>query len=136
MADSEPATVPVTGLPASQSNEDAAKPREPVARCLYDRERIMNDMTNTGTVGALVGGFALSIFDRPFSLDSLEFSTGIIIFLSVHLCTFSALSSAIIYRRVNAMVSPTIRLHACGAIPGTDVAHCTARVMKMQKSSP
>jgi len=84
--------------PAVEGELQAGKPSN-----LLDRDRIMNDMTNTGTVGALIGGFALSIFNREFKNVPFEFATGVIIFLSVHLCTFAALSSAIIYRRVNCM---------------------------------
>ena len=73
--------------------------------CL-DRERLLNDLTNTGVIGALIGGFALGALpllkDDATNHDSLiEQSRQCAMTLSVHLCTFAAICSALMYRKAN-----------------------------------
>jgi hypothetical protein len=65
---------------------------------VVDRERILNDLGNTGVAAALIGGFALG---------SLDLSNGLPVYmcslLSVHGCTCAALISALCYRTINMM---------------------------------
>jgi len=76
-----------------------------------DRERLCNDLVNTGVAAALVGGFALSNvqhnhFEReidaePENLPNLLLIIYVLSNFSVHACTCGALTSAIAYKRVN-----------------------------------
>lgn len=65
---------------------------------------VLNDITNTGVMAALVGGFALSSvqsgsFDHEGSdMDNVAY---LMLIFAVHACTCSALTSALIYRSVN-----------------------------------
>jgi len=70
----------------------------------FNRERLLNDILNTAVMGALVGGFALSqlqleVYDEaPDALDIAVYMTGCV---SVHACTCSCLTSALLYRATN-----------------------------------
>eukprot|EP00284_Hemiselmis_tepida_P010977 CAMPEP_0174934416 /NCGR_PEP_ID=MMETSP1355-20121228/49450_1 /TAXON_ID=464990 /ORGANISM="Hemiselmis tepida, Strain CCMP443" /LENGTH=203 /DNA_ID=CAMNT_0016181013 /DNA_START=14 /DNA_END=625 /DNA_ORIENTATION=+ len=68
---------------------------------LPNKESAMNDMTCLGTFGALIGGFALNVFNQEFGTDALAIAQAFSMFLSVHLCTFGAISSTILYMRLN-----------------------------------
>jgi hypothetical protein len=67
-------------------------------RAVIERERLLNDLSNTGVATALVGGFALG---------SLDIDRGAIVYMlalmAVHLCTCSALTSALCFRTINMM---------------------------------
>ena len=74
--------------------------------CEKTKEVVLNDVTNTGVMGALVGGFALSSiqaghFDPVASW--VDDACYLLLVLAVHACTCSALTSALVYRFVNAM---------------------------------
>ena len=69
------------------------------------KETVLNDVTNTGVMAALVGGFALSSvqsgsFDHEVTFDNVAY---LLLILGVHACTCSALTSALLYRHINAM---------------------------------
>jgi len=70
-----------------------------------DRERLSNDMINTGVSAALIGGFALSnLQNLTIDKDDTNWLPTVVYCLScfaVHACTCSALTSAILYGRVN-----------------------------------
>ena len=78
-----------------------------------DRDRLLNDLTNTGVIAALLGGFALSCLsidlssygaDRNGTNDTVVLLGTVywfIAFLAAHVCTLSAASSALLYRKVN-----------------------------------
>lgn len=70
-----------------------------------DRERLSNDMINTGVSAALIGGFALSnLQSLTIDKDDANWLPTVVYCLScfaVHACTCSALTSAILYGRVN-----------------------------------
>ena len=67
-----------------------------------DRERLLNDILNTGVMGALIGGFALSQIQMKFD-NSQPFDVPIYLcsFLGVHACTCSCVTSAVLYRSAN-----------------------------------
>lgn len=68
------------------------------------KEIVLNDVTNTGVMSALVGGFALSsLLSGGFDFEnSMADTVSYLLFvLSVHACTCSALTSALVYRVVN-----------------------------------
>jgi len=69
-----------------------------------DRERLLNDVVNTGVMAALVGGFALGNMQDSY-VDGT--TLGLLIYVcsvfSVHACTCSALTSALLYRKLNGM---------------------------------
>lgn len=70
-----------------------------------DRERALNDCTNTGVMAALVGGFALGSIQSAqefydFSTDN-QFIVYILSVVAVHACTCSAITSALLYREIN-----------------------------------
>jgi hypothetical protein len=72
------------------------------------KEEVLNDMTNTGVMAALVGGFALSGVQHADGFADLEGSTldnitYLLLVMAVHACTCSALTSALVYRAVNMM---------------------------------
>lgn len=68
------------------------------------REQLLNDFTNTGIVGALIGGFALSDFSSITDVSTGVASTRcVLMFLAVHLSTASAVSASLCYRAVNAL---------------------------------
>ena len=72
---------------------------------------VLNDITNSGVMAALVGGFALSNvhsgeFDHQESV--MDNVTYLLLILAVHACTCSALTSALLYRSVNAMAEHAV----------------------------
>ena len=78
-----------------------------------DRERLCNDMVNTGVTAALIGGFALSNLQPVQAVESdSPWSTTIVYILSclaVHASTCAALVSAILYRVINQMDDQSVR---------------------------
>lgn len=68
---------------------------------------VLNDVTNTGVMAALIGGFALSCLQSTdFRLNEDEYSTVdeiiyLLLVFAVHACTCSALTSALLYREAN-----------------------------------
>lgn len=70
-----------------------------------DRERILNDVANTGVMAALIGGFAFTNLED--GVDEAHGWVGWAVYLSssaaVHACTCSALTSALLYREANAL---------------------------------
>jgi len=71
-----------------------------------DRERLCNDILNTGVMGALIGGFALgnlSGFDHSADHSSLDIAIYLASFIGVHACTCSCITSALLYRVANAI---------------------------------
>jgi cytochrome bd-type quinol oxidase subunit 2 len=71
------------------------------------KEIVTNDIANTGTVAALVGGFALSTMQGGHAYDLEESYTDnfsyLLLVFAVHACTCSALTSCILYRHINFM---------------------------------
>jgi len=69
-----------------------------------ERERVLNDVVNTGVMAALIGGFALGNLQDSF-VDGTTLGTLIYVcsVFSVHACTCSALTSALLYRKINGM---------------------------------
>jgi len=65
---------------------------------VIDRERILNDLGNTGVAAALIGGFALESVDVTLGVPVYMCSL-----LAVHGCTCAALISALCYRTINMM---------------------------------
>jgi len=79
-----------------------------------DRERLCNDLVNTGVTAALVGGFALGNLQNlgtklqpdgsPASDQrNAQIAVYMLSVLSVHLCTCSALMSAFLYQKANGL---------------------------------
>ena len=88
-------------LSASVLKSDAPPPGVAVK----SKEVVLNDVTNTGVMAALVGGFALSVvqsdeFDHSKNMDNITY---LLLIMAVHACTCSALTSALLYKSVNAM---------------------------------
>ena len=69
-----------------------------------DRERLLNDILNTGVMGALIGGFALSNVQQTYDMG-IPLDVGIYMcsFVAVHACTCSAVCAALLYRVANAL---------------------------------
>jgi len=71
-----------------------------------DKTMVLNDITNSGVMSALVGGFALSsvqsgtFYHEESMMDNVAY---VLLILAVHACTCSALTSALLYRTVNMM---------------------------------
>jgi hypothetical protein len=80
---------------AKEPTEDAGESEK--------RDKLMNDMVNTGVMGALVGGFALgNLTSHELSTDvALDNVIYIMNVMAVHACTCSALTSAFVYRHIN-----------------------------------
>lgn len=74
-------------------------------KLFQSKEEAMNDVTNTGVAAALVGGFALSAIQgghyefRESIIDNIIY---LLLVMGVHANTCSALTSAILYREINA----------------------------------
>lgn len=67
-----------------------------------DRERLLNDLLNTGVMAALVGGFALSNLESGVSRPGWEgYAIYVASYTAVHASTCSALTSALLYREAN-----------------------------------
>lgn len=82
---------------------------------MQDRERVCNDTMNTGVTAALVGGFALNnVTDMTDVSTGLDMAVCIISIVAVHGCTCSALTSALIYRKVNRMQDDAVEPWASG----------------------
>lgn len=77
--------------------KESSKPEEMV----LDRDRLMNDFTNTGVMAALVGGFALGEFAEDRGDDLIAGIRTVLMFIAVHACTYAAICSALFYRAVN-----------------------------------
>ena len=86
---SELAAMPVAPGAAAERDDDGGGG--------LDRERLCNDILNTGVMGALIGGFALSNlqagFDTAVTLDVAIYLTS---FIGVHACTCSCVTSALL----------------------------------------
>ena len=99
---SELAAMPVA--PGAAAEPAAAPPSGDDGGGGLDRERLCNDILNTGVMGALIGGFALSNlqagFDTAVTLDVAIYLTS---FIGVHACTCSCVTSALLYRVANAL---------------------------------
>jgi hypothetical protein len=71
-----------------------------------DRERLLNDILNTGVNGALIGGFALGNMQMEYEspewpqLDVAIYMTS---FVGVHACTCACVTSALLYRVANGL---------------------------------
>ena len=73
---------------------------EPVMQgVVIDRERICCDVLNTAVMAALVGGFALGNLSLS-GTDTIDKWIYLLTCFSVHACTCSALTSAVLYREV------------------------------------
>lgn len=76
---------------------------------LKRKETVLNDVTNTGVMAALIGGFALSCLQSTdFRLYESDHSTMdeiiyVLLVFAVHACTCSALTSAFLYREANVL---------------------------------
>ena len=69
-----------------------------------DRERLLNDILNTGVMGALIGGFALSNMQQTYDMGvALDVGIYMCSFVAVHACTCSAVCAALLYRVANAL---------------------------------
>jgi len=69
-----------------------------------ERERLCNDILNTGVMGALIGGFALgNLASGADTNSSLDIAIYLASFLGVHACTCSCVTSALLYRVANAL---------------------------------
>ena len=87
---------------ANKTTQRAPKGRQPL-----DRAWVLNELSNTGVMSSLIGGFALGSMQA--SQVEYDFSEALISELvaylfsifAVHVCTCSALTSAILYREVN-----------------------------------
>ena len=67
-----------------------------------DRERLLNDLVNTGVTAALVGGFALESIESPDeTAGTITYAIYFLSYTAVHSCTCSALTSALLYRQAN-----------------------------------
>ena len=70
----------------------------------HSKEVVLNDVTNTGVMSALIGGFALSnvqSYEFNHKQNSIHSFTYVLLIFAVHACTCSALTSAILYRTIN-----------------------------------
>jgi len=74
----------------------AVAPESAGTRKVVDRERLSNDVLNTGVAAALIGGFALGNLDLSHSTMVYVLSA-----IAVHGCTCSCLTSAFLYRTLN-----------------------------------
>eukprot|EP01063_Lacrimia_lanifica_P030079 TRINITY_DN4724_c0_g1_i1.p1 TRINITY_DN4724_c0_g1~~TRINITY_DN4724_c0_g1_i1.p1 ORF type:complete len:267 (+),score=77.50 TRINITY_DN4724_c0_g1_i1:86-802(+) len=89
--------------PVEEADEDPAE--DPATHS----GRILNDFANTGVMAALIGGFSLGSMQATEAYQfGRELDKGIYIlnFLAVHLCTCSAITSAVLYRCANSMADP------------------------------
>jgi len=70
-----------------------------------ERDRLCNDIVNTGVMAALVGGFALSNMIAPENQAHTTESTltYLAACFAVHMCTCSCLTSALLYRYANGL---------------------------------
>ena len=69
-----------------------------------DRERLCNDILNTGVMAALIGGFALSSLQTEYNMnEGLDVAIYVTAFVGVHACTCSSVTSALLYRYANAL---------------------------------
>eukprot|EP01043_Picozoa_sp_COSAG02_P006821 COSAG02_NODE_198_length_29564_cov_12.279009_20_plen_112_part_00 len=72
-----------------------------------DRDRLLNDILNTGVMGALIGGFSLSniqmAVDTAKTLDVAIYLTS---FVGVHACTCSCVASAMLCEPACVLSSP------------------------------
>ena len=85
-----------------------------MTREVVNRERLSNDLLNTSVMAALVGGFALgTLLASPVPEEGPlrgEYDIWIYLlsFIAVHANTCSALTSAFLYRKANAMADEDI----------------------------
>ena len=62
-----------------------------------DRDRLLNDILNTGVMGALIGGFALSNLQLNYdTAKTVEVAIYLTSFIGVHACTCSCVTSAML----------------------------------------
>ena len=60
-----------------------------------NREKMLNDLVNTGVMAALIGGFALSNLQRDYDVNNgWDVSIYMTSLIAIHLCTCSCLTSA------------------------------------------
>ena len=72
-----------------------------------DRDRVCSDVLNTSVMAALVGGFVLGNM-QPSGSNTLDHVIYLASCLSVHACTCSALTSALMYRVVVRMEDDSV----------------------------
>jgi hypothetical protein len=80
----------------------SAAPKAAEGAEVMDRERLCNDILNTGVMGALIGGFALSNLQMDFDTNNThDIVIYLASFIGVHACTCSCITSALLYRVAN-----------------------------------
>lgn len=69
---------------------------------VVNREKMLNDLVNTGVMAALIGGFAFSNLSGEYdTTKNLDVAIYMCSCVAVHLCTCSSLTSALLYRSAN-----------------------------------
>ena len=106
IAADDPISLEVDAISSSRGSKSVGfvdtSPRAGAPR--KSKTSVMNDVTNTGVMAALVGGFALSNLqagDFDFELSLYDNVIYVLLVFAVHACTCSALTSAFVYRTVN-----------------------------------
>ena len=107
--------------PSAEGGRASTKPKR--------KETVLNDVTNTGVMAALIGGFALSCLQSTdFRLDEHDHSTldeiiYVLLVFAVHACTCSALTSAFLYRqaRPHAVTAAARSHHLSDGAPASSI---------------
>ena len=75
-----------------------------------ERDKLLNDVMNTGIAAALVGGFALGNIQESdrVSENWMDIALYMLSFVAVHACTCSCLTSAMFYRVANMLRSDEV----------------------------
>jgi hypothetical protein len=112
---------------ASTYAEEADRPRPPQPQePAVNRERLLNDILNTGVNGALIGGFALGNMQMEYDTDkSLDVAIYMTSFIGVHACTCACVTSSLLYRVANGL--------ADGVAPSWVEANANLLLMPMAK---
>ena len=80
-----------------------------------NREKMLNDLVNTGVMAALIGGFALSNLQKDYDVhNGWDVSIYMTSLIAIHLCTCSCLTSALLYRSANFLSDEEIPTWAAG----------------------
>jgi hypothetical protein len=85
-----------------------------------DRDRLLNDILNTGVMGALIGGFALSNLQLNYdTAKTVEVAIYLTSFIGVHACTCSCVTSAMLCESQSDLYadSSLIRASNAGCVP-------------------
>lgn len=72
-----------------------------------ERERMLNDLTNTGVIATLITGFSYDSWDGEKPQTTIATARTLLMYSTIHIGMLSALASTMVYKRINSVSGST-----------------------------